>query len=136
MGTEGMLIAMTAFIAAMGAGWQPIGGQLLASGVMLLCGHQDMRLGTRMGAGFWFFMALGFAISALVTATWAKIWCGSRAALGVWRGRCATSRKKAKDFTQRRGRKGGGKSEGEGQFAAETERAQRKPLDRLTEWMS
>src|SRR5271156_4367098 len=154
-----MLIAMTAFIAAMGAGWQPIGGQLLASGVMLLCGHQDIRLGTRMGAGFWFFMALAFGISALVTATWAKIWWGGRNALlqgvrravvcgnrttnnsgcataGVWRGRCTASRKKAKDFTQRSGRKGGGKSEREGQFTAETERAQRKPLDRLTEWMS
>src|SRR5271156_2105844 len=77
-----MLIAMTAFIAAMGAGWQPIGGQLLASGVMLLCGHQDIRLGTRMGAGFWFFMALAFGISALVTATGAKIWWVSAICVG------------------------------------------------------
>src|SRR5271156_582183 len=77
-----MLIAMTAFIAAMGAGWQPIGGQLLASGVMLLCGHQDIRLGTRMGTGFWFFMALAFGISALVTATWAKVWWGSAICVG------------------------------------------------------
>ena len=77
-----MLIAITAFIAAMGAGSQPVAGQLLASGVMLLCGHQDIRLGTRMGAGFWFFMALAGGISALITATRAKIWWGAAICVG------------------------------------------------------
>jgi hypothetical protein len=78
MGIEGMLIAITTLIVAMAAGWQ-----LLASGVLLLCGHQDNRLGTRMGAGFWFFMALAFGISALVTAISAKICWAPRCAL--WR---------------------------------------------------
>jgi hypothetical protein len=72
-----MLIAITTFIAAVGAGWQSVGGQLLTSGVMLLCGHQDIRLGTRTGAGFWFFMAIAFGISALVTAISARIWWGA-----------------------------------------------------------
>jgi hypothetical protein len=83
MGIEGMLIAITTLIVAMAAGWQLLGGQLLASGVLLLCGHQDNRLGTRMGAGFWFFMALAFGISALVTAISAKICRAPRCAL--WR---------------------------------------------------
>ena len=83
MGIEGMLIAITTLIVAMAAGWQLLGGQLLASGVLLLCGHQDIRLGTRMGAGFLFFMALAFGISALVTAISAKIWWAPRCAL--WR---------------------------------------------------
>lgn len=72
-----MVIAVTTLILAMGAGWQSLGGQLLASGVMLLCGHQDIRLGTRTGAGFWFFMAIAFGISALATAAQAKIWWGA-----------------------------------------------------------
>ena len=59
-----MLSAITTFFVAMGAGWQPVGGQLLTSGVLLLCGHQDIRSSGRMGAGFWFFMALGFGVSA------------------------------------------------------------------------
>jgi hypothetical protein len=54
MGTEGMLIAITSSIVAMGAGWQPLGGQLLASGVMLLYGHQDIRLRADIRAAFWF----------------------------------------------------------------------------------
>lgn len=52
----------------MGASWQSVGGQLLASGVLLLSGYQDLGLRARMGAAFWFFMAMAFGISALVTA--------------------------------------------------------------------
>lgn len=72
-----MLSAITTFFVAMGAGWQPVGGQLLTSGVLLLCGHQDIRSSGRMGAGFWFFMALGFGVSALATSIRAKIWWGA-----------------------------------------------------------
>src|SRR3954468_15720225 len=60
----------------MGTSWRSVGGQLLASGVLLLSGHQDIRLAARIGAAFWFFMALAFAISALVTALTAKLWSG------------------------------------------------------------
>jgi hypothetical protein len=72
-----MLIAITTFIVAMGAGWQSVGGQLLASGVLLLCGHQDIRSSNRIGAGFWFFMALTCGISALATAIRANNWWGA-----------------------------------------------------------
>ena len=41
---------------------------LLASGVLLLRGHQDIGLLAQMGAAFGFFMAIAFGISALVTA--------------------------------------------------------------------
>jgi hypothetical protein len=44
------------------------GGQLLASGVLLLSGYQDIGVRARMGAAFWFFMAIAFGISALITA--------------------------------------------------------------------
>lgn len=72
-----MLIAVTTFIAAAGAGWQSVGGQLVTSGVLLLCGHQDVRSSNRIGAGFWFFMACTCGISALVTAISAKNWSGA-----------------------------------------------------------
>jgi hypothetical protein len=51
------------------AGWESVGGQLLASGVLLLSGYQDIGLRVRIGAAFGFFMATAFGISALVTAT-------------------------------------------------------------------
>lgn len=72
-----MPIAVLTFIVAAGGGWQFVGGQLLASGVLLLSGYQDMGLRARIGAGFWFFMALAFAISALATAIWARVWGGA-----------------------------------------------------------
>jgi hypothetical protein len=56
------------FIALVGAGWKSVGGQLLASVVLLLGGNQDLGLRSRMGAAFGFFMAIAFGISALVTA--------------------------------------------------------------------
>ena len=65
------------FIVAVGGGWQSVGGQLLASGVLLLCGHQDIRSSNRIGAGFWFYMAFALGVSALVTAIGAKIWGGA-----------------------------------------------------------
>jgi hypothetical protein len=49
-------------------GWKSVGGQLLASGVLLLSGYQDMGLRSRIGAVFGFFMAIAFGISALITA--------------------------------------------------------------------
>jgi hypothetical protein len=55
-------------IALVGTGWKSVGGQLLASGVLLLSGHQDIGLRARMGAALGFFMAIAFGISALVTA--------------------------------------------------------------------
>lgn len=62
------------FITTMGQGWKPIWGQLLASGVLLLSGYQDMGLRARAGAFFGFFMALAFAVSALVTAVRETLW--------------------------------------------------------------
>jgi hypothetical protein len=56
-----------------GTGWKSVGGQLLASGVLLLSGHQDIGLRARMGAAFGFFMALAFGISALITAIRANL---------------------------------------------------------------
>ena len=58
----------TTYVANIGVSWQSVGGQLLASGVLLLCGYQDRELRARMGAVFWFSMAIAFSISALVTA--------------------------------------------------------------------
>jgi hypothetical protein len=55
-------------IAWVRTGWKSVGGQLLASGVLLLSGYQDMGLRARTGATFGFFMAIAFGISALVTA--------------------------------------------------------------------
>jgi len=63
-----MLISMSTFIVAAGVAWKSVGSQLLASGVLMLSGYQDVVLGTRIGATFWFYMALAFGISALVTA--------------------------------------------------------------------
>ena len=56
-----------------GTGWKSVGGQLLASGVLLLSGHQDIGLRVRIGAAFWLFMAIAFGISALITALRANI---------------------------------------------------------------
>jgi hypothetical protein len=62
-----MAITEGAGVLALGAtGWKSVGGQLLASGVLLLSGHQDIGLRARMGAAFGFFMAIAFGISALV----------------------------------------------------------------------
>jgi hypothetical protein len=72
-----MSIPLTAFTAAVGAGWRPVGGQLLASGVLLLSGYQDVGLRARIGAAFGFFMALAFGTSALATAVWTRLWGGA-----------------------------------------------------------
>jgi hypothetical protein len=50
-------------IALVGTGWKSVGGQLLASGVLLLSGYQDVGLRARAGAAFGFFMAMAFGIS-------------------------------------------------------------------------
>jgi hypothetical protein len=68
---------MVTFIVVVGGRWQSVGGQLLASGVLLASGYQDMGLRTRIGAAFGFFMALAFGISALVTAIRAEVWGGA-----------------------------------------------------------
>jgi hypothetical protein len=65
-----------AVMALVGTGWKSVGGQLLASGVLLLSGYQDLGLRSRMGAAFGFFMAFAFGISALVTAVRARLWGG------------------------------------------------------------
>jgi hypothetical protein len=65
------------FVVSIGAAWKALGGQLLASGVLLLSGYQDRGLRARIGAAFGFFMALAFGISALATAVWAKLWGGA-----------------------------------------------------------
>lgn len=73
-GTSGMAISVITSVLALGeSGWGSAGGQLLASGVLLLSGHQDLGLRTRMGAVFSFFMAIAFGISALVTAIRANL---------------------------------------------------------------
>jgi hypothetical protein len=78
-----MVTLLSTFMAVIGSGWKSVGGQLLASAVLLLSGHQDLpRKGARftvlmaLGADFWFFMALAFSISALGTAIWMKLWVG------------------------------------------------------------
>lgn len=76
-----MSIATITFTAALDAGWRSVGGQLLTSGVLLLCGHQDIRMRAGIGAVFWCFMALAFGISALGTAVMAKNWWGAAAAV-------------------------------------------------------
>src|SRR5262245_5930155 len=60
-------------ITLVGPGWKSVGGQLLASGGLLLSGHQDIGLGTRVGAAFGFFMAIAFGISALITGVRANL---------------------------------------------------------------
>jgi hypothetical protein len=49
-------------------------GQLLASGVLLLSGHQDRGLRAPIGAAFGFFMAIAFGICALYTAIRTNSW--------------------------------------------------------------
>lgn len=71
------------FVMAMGASWQSVGGQLLASGVLLLSGYQDSCLRARISATFWFFMALAFAVSGLVTALVMKFWVGAAICAGT-----------------------------------------------------
>jgi hypothetical protein len=56
-----------------GTAWKPVAGQLVASGVLLLSGHQDVGLLARIAATFSCFMALAFAISALITALVANL---------------------------------------------------------------
>jgi hypothetical protein len=60
-------------IALVGTGWKSVGGQMLASGVLLLSGYQDIGLRSRIGAAFGFFMAIAFGISALITAIRANL---------------------------------------------------------------
>ena len=69
-----MTIAVSTSVLAFGVtGWESVGGQLLASGVLLLSGHQDIGLRARMGAAFGFFMAIAFGISALITSIRANL---------------------------------------------------------------
>jgi hypothetical protein len=73
-GINGMAISVNpSVIALVGMGWKSVGGQLLASGVLLLSGYQDIGFRARMGAAFGFFMAIAFGISALVTAIRANL---------------------------------------------------------------
>jgi hypothetical protein len=72
-----MIISISAFLVTMGTGWKSVGGQLLASGVLLLSGYQDMGLRARIGGFFGFFMAFAFAVSALGTAIWGRLWGGA-----------------------------------------------------------
>ncbi|MFZ0275824.1 MAG: hypothetical protein WA254_10405 [Candidatus Sulfotelmatobacter sp.] len=72
-----MPIAVLTYIVAVGGTWQSVGGQLLASGVLLASGYQDLGLRTRVGAAFGFFMALAFGVSALATAMRASFWGGA-----------------------------------------------------------
>lgn len=88
-GAEGLDMALTTFVVVMGARWQAVGGQLLASGVALISGYQDTGLRARTGAGFWFFLALAFGVSAMATAIGSKLWdgatiCGVALFLEVW----------------------------------------------------
>ena len=78
-----MLIAITVFIIAVLAGWKLVGGQLLASAVLLLSGYQDVTLRVGMVVAFPFFMAIVFALSALVTAIGAKLWLGAAICLAA-----------------------------------------------------
>ncbi len=83
-----MFVPIT-FIAVIEAGWKSLAGQLLASGVLLVSGYQDMGLRARIGATFWFFMALAFATSALATAFAARLWggvalCAAALSLETW----------------------------------------------------
>lgn len=66
----------TLVLAVSGAGWKSVGGQLLASGVLLLSGYQDLGFRAGVGAAFGFFMALAFGISALISAIRAGLWGG------------------------------------------------------------
>jgi hypothetical protein len=68
-----MAISVNQAFIALGSGWELVGGQLLASGVLLLSGYQDMGLRARIGAFFGFIMAIAFSLSALVTAVRANL---------------------------------------------------------------
>jgi hypothetical protein len=73
-----MPVSVSASVLALGGtGWESVGGQLLASGVLLLSGYQDIGLRARIGSAFGFFMALAFGISPLGTAVWARLWFGT-----------------------------------------------------------
>ena len=75
----------TSVLALGGTGWRSVTGQLLASGVLLLSGHQYLGLRARMGAAFWFFMAIAFGISALVTAIRANLrYAAATCAVVLW----------------------------------------------------
>jgi hypothetical protein len=93
-----MAIAISTAVLAWATGWKSVGGQLLASGVLLLSGHQDIGLRARVGAAFGFFMAIAFGISALVTAirgnlSYAAVICAAvpahRAGESLWLARCS-----------------------------------------------
>jgi hypothetical protein len=78
-----MPILVATFVLAMGTGWQSVGGQMLASGVLLLAGYQDVTLRARIGVTFWSFMALAFCVSALATALRMKLWYGVALSIAV-----------------------------------------------------
>jgi hypothetical protein len=70
------------YIAGTSASWQLLGWQLLASGVLLLCGYQALESRSRMGAAFWFVLATAWAVSALRTGSransrWAAALCAA-----------------------------------------------------------
>jgi hypothetical protein len=74
--TEGIpVLAITFFVALSATRSQSLEGQLLASGVLLACGYLDIRF-RNAGAAFWFFMALAFGVSALVTGIRGQLWSG------------------------------------------------------------
>ena len=64
---------MTTYIAGMGGSWQSVGLRLLASALLLISGKQELGSRAPMGAAFWFFMAIVFGISALITAIRASL---------------------------------------------------------------
>ena len=66
-------MAISSLLAVVDGGWKLVGGQLLASAVLLLSGHQDLDLRARVGAMFWFVIAVAFGISALITAIRAEL---------------------------------------------------------------
>jgi len=72
-----MPIPVSTSIVAMGVGWKSVGGQLLASAVLMLSGHQDTGLRSRVAAFFSFFMAIAFSVSALITAIRAGLLAGA-----------------------------------------------------------
>jgi hypothetical protein len=78
-----MAITIAVILALSATGWKSVGGQLLASGVLLLSGHQDIGLRARMGAAFGFFMAMAFGISALVTAMRGSLWYAAAICVAV-----------------------------------------------------
>jgi hypothetical protein len=81
-------VPLSTFIAATRVSLELLVGQLVASGVLLLSGHQDLRLRSPLGAAFWFFLAMVFAISALITAIEANLWavwiCAAVLCFGMW----------------------------------------------------